>query len=208
MVLNMQEGRMVVNMQKRLPFVICLAVAMLAASPMKAQSRPRFDPDRDHDRDRIETMWVDHLVFLPGDPSVQTSFNAVNSGVGGGLSGLIIKSSTLGDEAEGGGNKVVETALEVPPGFDIVSVRVCYENSNPRSFISQTRLAQVQNPPSTALVLLDDPTHLNAAGPTCVNSQTTLVDPAKGSVLLSLRLNFGDTSDKIVVRAVGLNLIK
>jgi hypothetical protein len=41
-----------------------------------------------------------------------------------------------------------------------------------------------------------------------VNSQTTLVDPAKGSVLLSLRLNFGDTSDKIVLRAVGLNLIK
>jgi len=196
-------------MQKKLPFVIYLALALLAASfPLKAQNRPRFDPDRDHDRDKIQTMWIDHLVFLPGDPSVQTSFNAVNSGVGGGLSGLIITSSTLGDEAAGGGNKVVETALEVPPGFDIVSVRICYENSNPRSFISQTRLAQVQNPPSKALVLLDDPTHLNAAGPVCVNSQTTLVDPAKGSVLLSLRLNFGDTSDKIVLRAVGLNLIK
>ena len=197
------------NMQKRVSFVICLAVALLTASfPMKAQDRPRFDPDRDHYRDRIQTMWIDHLVFLPGDPSVHTSFNAVNSGVGGGLSGLIITSSTLGDEAEGGGNKVVETALEVPPGFDIVSVRICYENSNPRSFITQTRLAQVQDPPSTALVLLDDPTHLNAAGPVCVNSQSTLVDPAKGSVLLSLRLNFGDTSDKIVLRAVGLNLIK
>jgi len=153
-------------------------------------------------------MWIDHLVFLPGDPSVQTSFNAVNSGVGGGLSGLIITSSTLGDEAQGGGNKVVETALEVPPGFQIVSVRVCYENSNPRSFITQTRLAQVQNPPSTAIVLLDDPTHLNAAGPVCVNSQPTLVNPAKGSVLLDLRVNFGDTTDKIVLRAVGLNLVK
>lgn len=196
-------------MQKRVPLVIYLAVVLLTASlPMKAQDRPRFDPDRDHDRDKIETMWIDHLVFLAGDPSVQTSFNAVNSGVGGGLSGLIITSSTLGDEAEGGGNKVVETALEVPPGFDIVSVRICYENSNPRSFITQTRLAQVQNPPATALVLLDDPAHLNAAGPVCVNSQATLVDPAKGSVLLSLRLNFGDTSDKIVLRAVGLNLIK
>jgi hypothetical protein len=196
-------------MQKKLPFVIYLALALLAASfPLKAQNRPRFDPDRDHDRDKIQTMWIDHLVFLPGDPSVQTSFNAVNSGVGGGLSGLIITSSTLGDEAAGGGNKVVETALEVPPGFDIVSVRICYENSNPRSFITQTRLAQVQDPPSTALVLLDDPTQLNAAGPVCVNSQATLVDPAKGSVLLSLRVNFADTSDRIVLRAVGLNLIK
>lgn len=151
-------------------------------------------------------MWIDHLVFLPGDPSVKTSFNAVNSGVGGGLSGLIITSSTLGDQAQGGGNKVVETALEVPPGFDIVSVRVCYENSNTRTFISQTRPAQVQNPPSTATVILDDPTHFNAAGPVCVNSQPTSVKPAKGSVLLSLRLRFADTSDEIVLQAVGLNL--
>ena len=190
---------------------ISLGIALLAASlPASAQSKRPVDRDRhrDHDKDKIATMWIDHLVFLPGDPSVNTSFNAVNSGVGGGLSGLIITSSTVGDQAQGGGNKVVETALEVPPGFDIGSVRVCYENSNTRTFISQTRLAQVQNPPSTATVLLDDPTHLNAAGPVCVNSQPTLVKPAKGSVLLSLRLSFADTSDKIVLRAVGLNLTK
>lgn len=190
---------------------ISLGIALLAASlPASAQSKRPVDRDRhrDHDKDKISTVWIDHLVFLPGDPSVNTSFNAVNSGVGGGLSGLIITSSTVGDQAQGGGNKVVETALEVPPGFDIVSVRVCYENSNTRTFISQTRLAQVQNPPSSATVLLDDPTHLNAAGAVCVNSQTTLVKPAKGSVLLSLRLSFADTSDKIVLRAVGLNLTK
>ena len=188
---------------------ISLGIALLAASlPASAQSKRPVDRDRDHDRDKIPTMWIDHLVFLPGDPSVKTSYNAVNSGVGGGLSGLIITSSTLGDQAQGGGNKVVETALEVPPGFDIVSVRVCYENSNTRTFISQTRLAQVQNPPSTATVILDDPTHLNAAGPVCVNSQPTLVKPGKGSVLLSLRLSIADTSDKIVLRAVGLNLTK
>jgi len=80
------------------------------------------------------TLWIDHLALLPGDPSVQTSFNAVNSGVGGGLSGLIIRSSTTGDQAQGGGNKVVETFVEVPPGFNITGVRICFENSNPRSF--------------------------------------------------------------------------
>src|ERR1022692_459207 len=120
---------------------ISLGIALLATSlPATSQTKSR-DYDRDHDRDKRHTMWIDHLVFLPGDPSVQTSFNAVNSGVGSGLSGLVITSSTIGNEAQGGGNKVVETALEVPPGFDIVSVRVCYENSNPRSFITQTRLA-------------------------------------------------------------------
>src|SRR6266581_9723995 len=43
-----------------------------------------------------------------------TSFNAVSSGVGGGLSGLIIMSNTTGDTATGGGNKVVEKGLQVP----------------------------------------------------------------------------------------------
>ena len=153
-----------------------------------------------------KVMWIDHLTLLPGDPSVHTSFNAVNSGVGGGLSGLIIQSSTTGDQAQGGGNKVVETSLEVPPGFRITGVRICFENSNPRSFINQVRLAQVQNPPSTAVVKLDDPTHLNNTGPVCVDSQATSVDPAAGPVLLSLRLNFKDTSDKIVLRGLGLHL--
>jgi hypothetical protein len=187
---------------------IALGIAVLAISlPADSQNKSQ-DQDRNHEMGKAHTMWIDHLVFLPGDPSVQTSFNAINSGVGSGLSGLIITSSTLGNQGQGGGNKVVETALEVPPGFDIASVRICYENSNPRSFITQTRLAQVQNPPSTADVLLDDPTHLNAAGPVCVDSQATSVKPAKGSVLLDLRLNFGDTSDKIVLRAVGLNLVR
>jgi hypothetical protein len=195
--------------KKTLFYAFTVAIALLfARSIASAQARPAFDPDHDRDRDRIHVMWIDHLVFLPGDPSVHTSFNAVNSGVGSGLSGLIITSSTTGNQADGGGNKVVETALEVPPGFDVVGVRVCYENSNPRSFIDVTRLAQVQNPPSSAIVIQDDPTPLNAAGPVCVNGKLTFVDPAKGSVLLDFRLNFGDTSDKIVLRAVGLLLIK
>ena len=156
-------------------------------------------------------MWINPLDFLAGDASVKTSFNAVTSGVGGGLSGLIIESTTTGDEASGGGNKVVERGLDVPPGYRITGVRVCYELSNTRSFIDQIRLAQVQEPPETALVELDDPTHQNAAGPTCVDSKPlpgpTNVDAEAGEVLLSLRLNFGDTSDRIVLRGVALALV-
>lgn len=152
------------------------------------------------------TMWIDHLALLPGDSSVKTSFDAVNSGVGGGLSGLIIQSTTVGDTAPTGGNKVVETAVEVPPGFKVTGVRVLYENSNTRSYINQVRLAQVQDPPSTASVILDDATHLDHAGPVSADSQSTTIDPAKGPLLLSFRLNFGNTSDKIVLRGVGLKL--
>jgi hypothetical protein len=150
-------------------------------------------------------MWIDHFSFLPGDPSVTTSHNAVSSGVGGGLTGLVIASSTTGENATGG-NKVVHRALEVPPGSTIKRVRVCYELSNARSFISQIRLAQVQPVPSSAVVKLDDATDLTSPGPVCVTSAAANVVASAGPVLISLRVNFGDTSDKIALRGVGVQL--
>jgi hypothetical protein len=155
---------------------------------------------------RLKIMWIDHLDFLPGDPSVTTSFNAVSSGVGGGLSGLIIQSNTLGNTGTGGGNKVVEKGLQVPPGYLIKGVRICYELSNARTFFTQTRLDQVKDPPNQSIVLLDDATHLTNPGPVCVDSQSTTVDPSRGAVRLNFRINTGDTSDRIVLRAVGLHL--
>ena len=152
-------------------------------------------------------MWIDHFSLLPGDSSVTTSSNAVSSGVGGGLTALVVHSSTLGEDALGGGNKVVQSAVEVPPHYDVVGVRVCYELTNARSFISQVRLAQVQDPPATALVLLDDGTDRTAVGPTCFDSASTSINPATGALLLSLRVNFGDTSDRIAIRGVGLRLV-
>lgn len=156
---------------------------------------------------RKKIMWINHFDLLPGDPSVTTSFNAISSGVGSGLTGLVIQSSTTGETASGGGNKVVHMGLQVPPGYTIKGVRVCYELSNKRSFISQIRLAQVADPPSSAVVLLDDGTDQTNPGPICVNSAATTIDPSRGEVLLSLRVNFGDTGDKIVVRALGLHLV-
>jgi hypothetical protein len=155
-----------------------------------------------------DMMWINHLELLPGDSTVITSFNAIDSGVGGGLSGLIIQSTTVGENGPPPhhGIKVVQTALAIPPGQLINGVRVCYELTNGRSFISQIILAQVQDPPSTANVLLDDLTDLNNTGPVCVNSQSISIDPTAGSVILALRVNFGDTSDKIVIRGLGVLL--
>jgi hypothetical protein len=155
---------------------------------------------------RGEVMWVNHLDLLPGDASVTTSHNAINSGVGGGLAGLVITSSAVGDTAPSGGNKVVWMGLQVPPGFTLIGVRTCYELSSARSFITQTRLAQVQSPPGSASVLMDDGADLNASGPVCADSQNTSIDPTTGAVLLSYRVNFAATSDRIVIRAVGLKL--
>ena len=159
--------------------------------------------------------WLNHLDFLPGDTSVQTDFNAVNSGVGGGLSGLIVNSTTTGEDADGGGNKVIEKGVPIMPGFLIVGARVCYEvdnvddetNAADSTFISQIRLAQLQDPPETAVVLLDDGTDLVDPGPLCVDSEEPFggpINPGAGGLRYSYRVNFGSTEDTILVRGAAL----
>ncbi len=153
-----------------------------------------------------ELFWLNHLSLLPGDDSLTASHDAVTSGVGSGLAGLVVESSSTGEEAKNGGNKVVWAGIAAPPAHIVKAVRVCYELSDPRSFISQIRLAQVQDPPATATVLLDDASDFTDAGPVCVDSSSTTIDPALGPLLLDLRVNFGDTRDRIVIRGVGLRL--
>jgi hypothetical protein len=152
------------------------------------------------------TMWINHLDLVPGGLEVDTAFDSTSSGVGSGLSGLIITSTTIGETFTGGGNKVVEKGLDVPPNYRITGVRICYETTNSLTYISQIRLAQLQNPPSTALVLLDDATDHTNVGPTCVDSTATSIDPSTGAVSLSLRVNFANVLDKIVIRGIGLHL--
>jgi hypothetical protein len=164
-------------------------------------------PEGLKERGEEELLWLNHFDLLPGDDSVQTSYNAVTSGVGGGLTGLVIASTTTGDVADSGGNKVVHMTAAVPPGYFVTGVRVGYELSSANSYISQIRLDQVEDPPGTAAVLLDDGTAQTNPGPIHVDSSSTRIDPGDGALLLSLRVNFGDTADRIVVRSLGLHLM-
>ena len=183
-----------------------MAVQEQRQEPAGFEVKPKHQEYAKGMEEQAQLMWINHFALLPGDSSVQTSFNAVNSGVGGGLTGLVITSTTTGEIAAGGGNKVVHMAIEVPPGYIVNAVRVGYELTSRASFISQIRLAQVQDPPQTAIVLLDDGTDHTNIGPADVDSATTAIDAAAGPLLLSLRTNFGDTSDKIAIRALGLHL--
>ena len=153
-------------------------------------------------------MWINPLDLLPGDPTVHTSFNAVNSGVGSGLSGLIVTADTTGD-ISGGGNRVIEKGVDVPPGYDVTGVRALYEVSSRTTFLDQIRLAQVANPPSVANILLDDATHQPTPDPCASTARRRSAGrslQAEGGLLLSLRLNFGRTSDRFVLRSLALSL--
>ena len=155
--------------------------------------------------------WINHLDFLPGDSSVEVGFQSVDCL--GGLSGLAISSTTLGEFGPSGENKVIEKGLAVPPDFEVNGVRVCYESNSPGSFISQIRLCQLASPPASCVVELDDPTDLTDPGPVCVNSAHPFFgaisvdsdDPdVEGALRLSLRVNFGNVGDTICLRGIGL----
>jgi len=152
------------------------------------------------------TMWINHLDLVPGGAEVQTLYSSVNSGVGSGLSGLIVMSTSLGEVFTTGGDKLIEKGLDVPPNYKITGVRVYHELSSAASFISQVRLSQLQNPPSTASVVLDDGTDLASVGSVCVNSAATSVDMTLGEVRLALRVYLGSLTDKIIIRGLGLLL--
>jgi len=161
--------------------------------------------------DAPATVWINYLGFLSGDTSVlTTTYRSTNSGVGTGLGGLIVQSSTVGAVDSFGGNKVISTGLEVPPHMSIAGVRVCYEwSAAATSHITDIRLAQLQNPPSTALVKLDDATIQPSLAPVCVDSTTlvTPLDASLGQVTLDLGINTGNVADKLVLRGVALHLV-
>ena len=181
-------------------------VRTIAAAGLLSLALLAGGTDANAQEQRPRVMWINHFDLLPGDPSVTTTFNAVSSGVGGGLTALVVHSSTTGENAASGGNKVVHMGLQVPPGYLVRGVRVCYELTSAKTFISQIRLARVNNPPSSASVLLDDGTDQTNVGPICVNSTPTSIDPTAGELLLSFRVNFASTSDRIAIRSVGLLL--
>jgi hypothetical protein len=201
-VLDLSKGGM--EMRKiETVFIFGVVILMLVLGGTSqialAKSKPPPPPPPPPQSSETFTMWINHLDFIPGDPTVSTSF-ALNPNVG---TGLLIGSTATGIDQS------VEKSLQVSPGFLISGVRVCYELSSSSSFISNISLARLQNPPTGLSLLLNDTTDLTNKGPICVDSAapSNAIDPSLGAVRLRLGVNFASDKDSIVVRAVGLHLV-
>ncbi len=140
----------------------------------------------------IQTQWVSPTKFVSGDPTLRISYPSVSHPA------VEITTTAPGDL------KWIYIGLCLPPCTEIKAIHVCYQLLNSRSFISQVRLAEMKTP-ERALVRHDDGTDLLSTDPTCYVSDVENYRP-DGAVTLNLRLNFGDSSDKILLGAVGLDL--
>jgi hypothetical protein len=105
--------------------------------------------------------------------------------------------------------------LRLPENISIEEIIVCYQISgqqpNPQpgqlSLISQIRLTEMKTP-DKAIVRYDEATLLNKIDPPeCHTSHVGSVVPTPGAaVILALRLYFKNTTDKIMVGAVGVKI--
>lgn len=104
---------------------------------------------------------------------------------------------------------VVRVGLQVPLGFAIAGVRVCYVSGGAGSFVSNIALLQYAAIPATppATVLTENPLSPGASTLSCVNTISAIsIDPsAGGAVYLSLGIAF-NAAEAIALRAIGLEL--
>ncbi len=190
---------------------ICILVLLAAGLALNAGlSYAESDAKAGDDKNKSGIMWINHFGMVSGNASeLRTTANSTTSGIGSGLTGLVVQSGPQGisgDVFSDKGNKVIQTALVLPKNTQISRVRVCYENTSSFSYITELGLIQVMDPPSTGVVKLDDKTNLTSTAPVCVN--TSAVKPAikssSGPVLLVIRFNMANADDKIVIRGLGL----
>ena len=151
-------------------------------------------------------MWLDHLGSQLDDTIIDTSFTVLRSKVGRGLAPWDIHSTTLGIPGFLVGNKEVDIKVNTIPEYNIVGLKVCYELSEPRTYICHLRFEQVKNPSALSSVSLDYTTKLTNKGRTWMRSVPILINPDNGNVRLSFRINTGNPADYIRVRAIGLVL--
>jgi pectate lyase-like protein len=140
----------------------------------------------------MQTIWLSPTNYVTGDPTLRVSYPFASH------PSSIVTCTTPGDF------KWVSMDLRLPPNVQIDELIICYEVSNVRSFISQTRLAEMTTP-DHANVVHDDPTHLTSTTLASYSSAVSELIPT-GAVALELRLNFQNASDEILLGAVGVRI--
>lgn len=140
-------------------------------------------------------LWINHLGLMadPADGLLVSHASA--------SSGLLIRAA-VGTVTDKG----LEVGLQVPPGYRITKVNICYQVSGTSS-ISHINLSQLTSPGATTTVLTDNVAKVSTT-PACADSAAavTPVDPINGAVRLNIGVSLANIIDQIVIRAIGLYL--
>src|ERR1700674_684925 len=105
----------------------------------------------------MQTIWLSPTNYVTGDPTLRMSYPFASH------PSTIVTCTTPGDF------KWISMGLRLPANVQIKQVIICYEVTNSRSFIAQTRLAEMTTH-DHANVVHDDRAHLTRTTPTSYNS--------------------------------------
>ena len=142
----------------------------------------------------MQTIWLSPTEYITGDPTLQISYPFVSHPE------TIVTCTTPGDL------KWLSMGLRLPPRVRIEELKICYQVSNPTSYISQVRLL-VMDTPDQANVIYDDGTDLKSTEPACYISQVGGKVPTPDmAVTLALRLNFQHKTHEIMLGGVGCKI--
>jgi hypothetical protein len=140
-------------------------------------------------------MWINQLDLKAGTATLSLDPLAA---------GLVITGA-------GAGVDLAQVGLQVPLGYSLAGVTVCYVSGAAGSFINAVQLFELTVPPAvpptTTLVASSAPAPPLAASASCVDAEAAApVDPsADGPVFLSLGITFNE-AEAVVIRAIGLHL--
>jgi hypothetical protein len=139
----------------------------------------------------MKSLMLNGIGFVTGDPTLKLNYPFVSH------VGFQINASATGDL------KWVSMMLPLNKGEIVNGIRITYRNTNVRSFISQIRLVELVSS-NTAIVRHDDGTDLLSTVSTTATSAVSNLQ-VNGSILLMLRLNFGNIADMIEIGAVEID---
>ena len=147
---------------------------------------------------KAHLLWISHLDARPREAHGLTTSNGTPIGA---TSGFVIRPVALGVD------RVLEQGLQVPPGFAIKKITLCYQASNAGSYITHIKLTQLTTPDAYSEVF-NDPGDQASTLAACVDSMEApaLVDPNQGPVRLNLGVTFTNLTHLIMIRAIGLYL--
>jgi hypothetical protein len=98
----------------------------------------------------------------------------------------------------------IEFPAVVPTNYEISSVELCYQLSDPGTFVSQIRVTEMRTPDFRS-VIKDDGTDRTDQGPICITSVPFFPRPPNGAIMVSLRIDFEDEPDWVQIAGIGLN---
>jgi hypothetical protein len=145
-----------------------------------------------------QLVWISHLDARPREAHGLVTSNGTPIGT---TSGFVIRPVALGVD------RVLEQGLQVPPGFAIKKIALCYQASSAASYITHLKLTQMATPDAYSDVL-NDPVDMASTLGVCVDSMDAplAIDPARGPVRLNIGVTFTDLTHMIMIRAIGLYL--